>query len=213
MNRSTFLCLAVLFAASVQAAGLPEKGWGLLLGGSIIDSDLAGDRDDDFNLVIGIRYSRPLGITTNFFGDFTYADIDGNRLGIGDSSITTLRGGMEWLFFTKPDYSWFVSGGLGAANVNTDDGPDFTRPLLSVGIGQAWPLGSDNAFRWEIRADQTFGNDSLPNDGLTNYQALFGYSWGTGAPLDTDGDGVPDRKDQCSQTPSGTRVDTKGCPM
>lgn len=33
------------------------------------------------------------------------------------------------------------------------------------------------------------------------------------APLDSDGDGVPDNLDQCPGTPAGTRVDEKGCPL
>ena len=212
-KRLPVLGLAVLLAVGAQAAEAPDKAWGLLLGGSWIDGDMSGNKDDETSPVIGIRFSQRLGTSTNFFGDLTYTDVDGNRLGVGDGSITTLRGGMEWLFYTRPDYSWFVAGGVGASNVNTEDGPDFTRPLLSVGVGQSWAVGPDDAFRWEIRADQSFGNDSLPNDGLTNYQAIFGYSWGLGAPLDSDGDGIPDRRDECPQTPAGGKVDMKGCPL
>jgi OOP family OmpA-OmpF porin len=207
------LGLAALFASSVQAANLPEKELGLLLGGSWVDSDMTGSKDDEVNPVIGIRYAQRLGTSTNFFSDLTYTDVDGNRLGVGDGAITTLRGGMEWLFAQQPGYNWFLAGGLGAIHVNTDDGPDFTRPLLSVGVGQAWAVGTNDAFRWEVRADQSFGNDSLPNSSLTNYQALLGYSWGIGAPVDTDGDGVPDRNDQCPGTPKGAKVDAKGCPL
>lgn len=32
-------------------------------------------------------------------------------------------------------------------------------------------------------------------------------------PVDTDGDGVPDDVDQCPDTPHGTKVDVKGCPL
>jgi len=32
-----------------------------------------------------------------------------------------------------------------------------------------------------------------------------------GCPLDSDGDGVPDYKDNCPGTPAGTKVDPKGC--
>ena len=34
-----------------------------------------------------------------------------------------------------------------------------------------------------------------------------------GCPLDSDGDGVPDSRDQCPGTPAGTKVDAKGCPL
>jgi OOP family OmpA-OmpF porin len=36
---------------------------------------------------------------------------------------------------------------------------------------------------------------------------------GSGCPLDSDGDGVPDYLDKCPGTPSGTSVDEKGCPL
>lgn len=34
-----------------------------------------------------------------------------------------------------------------------------------------------------------------------------------GCPLDTDGDGVPDHLDRCPNTPRGVAVDAKGCPV
>ncbi|MHB0775589.1 OmpA family protein [Halomonas sp. WWR20] len=34
-----------------------------------------------------------------------------------------------------------------------------------------------------------------------------------GCPLDTDSDGVPDYQDQCPGTPAGVEVDAKGCPL
>ena len=40
-----------------------------------------------------------------------------------------------------------------------------------------------------------------------------GLTFALGAtPRDTDGDGVPDRKDKCPGTPMGATVDSKGCP-
>ena len=34
-----------------------------------------------------------------------------------------------------------------------------------------------------------------------------------GCPLDSDGDGVPDYRDQCPGTPAGVEVDAQGCPL
>ncbi len=203
--------VVTLVGATARAAEMPERELGLLLGGGWADQDLVGGQDDEVNPLFGLRYGQRLGTATNFFGDLVFGPYDGNR--VGDADVTTLRGGLEWLFSRQQRYNWFLSGGLGVMNVNTDSGPDFTRPMASLGVGQAWEVGANDAFRWEVRADQSFGNDTLPNSGLTNFQALLGYSWGLGAPLDSDGDGVANRMDQCPNTPSGARVDARGCPL
>jgi OOP family OmpA-OmpF porin len=205
--------LAALGGATVNAAEMPERELGLLFGGGWADQDLVGGKDDEVNPLFGLRYGQRLGTSTNFFGDLVYGPHDGNRAGVGDADVTTLRGGLEWLFSKQQRYNWFLAGGLGVMNVNTDNGPDFTRPMASLGVGQAWEVGANDAFRWEVRADQSFGNDSLPSSSLTNFQALLGYSWGLGAPLDSDGDGVANRQDQCPNTPAGAKVDAKGCPL
>jgi OOP family OmpA-OmpF porin len=205
--------LAALGSATAYAADVPEREVGLLLGGGWADKNLVGSKDDEANPLFGLRYGQRLNDDFNFFGDLVYGAYDGDLAGVGDADVTTLRGGLEWLFSKQQKYNWFLSGGLGLINVNVDGSPDFTRPMASLGVGQAWPVGANNAFRWEVRADQSFGNDSLADAGLTNFQALLGYSWGLGAPLDSDGDGVIDRKDQCPNTPKGAKVDTKGCPL
>jgi OOP family OmpA-OmpF porin len=211
------LGLAAFFAGTVQAATMPEKEVGLLLGGTWLDNDATG-HENELNPTFGVRYGQRLGTSTNFFSDLTYTPYSwkyGSGSGVsGDGDLYTLRGGMEWLFSKQPKYNWFLSGGLGGMYVNMDNGGDsFTRPLLSVGVGQAWEVGANDAIRWEVRADQSFGNGDLPNASLTNIQALVGYSWGLGAPLDSDGDGVIDRRDQCPNTPKGAKVDVKGCPI
>jgi len=165
--------------ATAHAAEVPEREVGLLLGAGWADKDLVGGKDGDANPLLGVRYGQRLGSDFNFFGDLVFGAYDGNRAGVGDADIITLRGGLEWLFSKQQRYNWFLSGGLGVMNVNTDNGPDFTRPMASLGVGQSWAVGASNAFRWEVRADQSLGNDSLPNAGLTNYQALLGYSWGS----------------------------------
>ena len=205
--------LVTLGGATAHAADMPERELGGLLGGGWADEDLVGDKDDEVNPLFGLRYGQRLNNGFNLFGDLVYGPYDGNRAGVGDADVTTLRGGLEWLFSRQQRYNWFLSGGLGLMNVNTDHGPDFTRPMASLGLGQAWEVGTNDAFRWEVRADQSFGNDTLPNSGLTNFQALLGYSWGIGAPRDADGDGVANRLDQCPDTPRGARVDPKGCPL
>lgn len=203
--------MAVLGGAA-HAADMPEHELGLLLGGGRADKDLVGGKDG-VRPLFGLRYGQQLNDDFNLFGDLVYGAYDGNRAGVGDADVLTLRGGLEWLFSRQQRYHWFLSGGLGLMSVNTGGNVDFTRPMASLGIGQEWAVGTNDAFRWELRADQSFGNGSLPNAGLTNVQALLGYSWGLGAPPDSDGDGVANRQDVCPHTPRGAQVDVHGCPL
>jgi OOP family OmpA-OmpF porin len=208
-----WLLAAAVTAGMAHAADMPDRELGVLLGGGWADEDLVGGKDDEVNPLFGLRYGQRLNDNFNLFGDLVRGAYDGNQAGVGDADVTTLRGGVEWLFSKQQRYNWFLSGGVGLMNVNTDGNVDFTRPMASLGVGQAWAVGDNNAFRWEVRADQSFGNDTLPNSGLTNFQALLGYAWGLGAPLDSDGDGVANRSDQCPNTPQGAKVDAKGCPL
>lgn len=202
-----------VLGGAAHAADMPERELGLLLGGGWADKSLVGGKDGEASPLLGLRYGQRLNDDFKLFGDLVYGAYDGDRAGVGDADVTTLRGGLEWLFSRQQRYNWFLSGGLGLMNVNTDGNVDFTRPMASLGIGQDWAVGANDAFRWELRADQSFGNSSLPNAGLTNVQALVGYSWGLGAPLDSDGDGVANRRDACPHTPSGAQVGARGCPL
>lgn len=215
-HAAWLLASLALSAGMVNAADMPQRELGLLLGGGYVDGDMTGDGADRVHPILGVHYGQRLGTMTNLFGDLTYTSVDGKRSSVGDGNLLNLRAGLEWLFSQQDRYDWFLSGGLGLMNMHSD-GPDFTRPLVSVGIGQAWEMGVNDALRWEVRADQSFGNGDLPdrtgNSGLSNVQALVGYSWGLGAPLDSDGDGVPNRMDPCPNTPAGAKVDSKGCPL
>jgi len=205
--------LLTLGGSTAQAAEMPERELGLLLGGGWADKDLVGGKDDEVNPLFGLRYGHRLGYRFNFFGDVVGGPYNGDVPNIDDLGIVTARGGLEWLFAKGSHHDWFLSGGVGAMYVYVSEDDDFTEPMASVGLGQAWEVGANDAFRWEVRADHAFGNGDLPGNKLTNYQLLVGYSWGLGAPLDSDGDGVANRLDQCPNTPKGAKVDTRGCPL
>lgn len=56
--------------------------------------------------------------------------------------------------------------------------------------------------------------DGVPDDKDQCPDTLRGVKVdGRGCPLDSDKDGVPDYKDQCPGTPIGIKVDDKGCPI
>jgi len=74
--------------------------------------------------------------------------------------------------------------------------------------------GQHMLFRDDARLDGIAG----PQNGWFNkYDQYLQYSSGVtvnlGKAKDTDGDGVPDRKDKCPDTPQGVKVDENGCPI
>jgi OOP family OmpA-OmpF porin len=211
--------MATFGGGLAHAGDFANDELGLLLGGGWADEELVGGNDGDVNPIVGIRYGHRLSERFNFFTDVVGGPYNGDLPLIDDVGIVTGRGGLEWLFAKGANHDWFLSGGLGLMYVYLDENgtagleKDFYEPMASVGLGQRWEVGANDSIRWEARADHAFGDGDLPGNELTNYQLLVGYSWGLGTPPDSDGDGVPNRFDQCPGTPEGVKVDEKGCPL
>jgi outer membrane protein OmpA-like peptidoglycan-associated protein len=102
-----------------------------------------------------------------------------------------------------------------------DDDSDY---MMNWGAGAKYFISDDTALRMDLRHvldyhsdrdwDRSSG-DSLDN----NFLASAGLYWQFGgpalpppAPLDSDGDGIPDLRDKCPDTPLGVMVDAVGCP-
>jgi len=62
----------------------------------------------------------------------------------------------------------------------------------------------------------TVNNDNFLGDFFNKYDRYMQFSAGLtanfGKSKDTDGDGVPDRRDKCPDTPTGVKVNATGCP-
>ena len=68
--------------------------------------------------------------------------------------------------------------------------------------------------RDDDRLDGVSSGSSNFTDKYDRYmQFSAGLTANFGRPKDTDGDGVPDRKDKCPDTPAGVKVDVVGCPV
>ncbi|WP_179222923.1 OmpA family protein [Pontibacter ummariensis] len=62
-----------------------------------------------------------------------------------------------------------------------------------------------------IGQDKIDGYDTGDNDRFLMHNVGLGFNLGRAA--DADGDGVPDRRDDCPNTPTGVQVDKRGCPI
>jgi len=56
-------------------------------------------------------------------------------------------------------------------------------------------------------------NDIMSPEGMADFVKRVFLAKGSGEPLDSDGDGVPDHLDKCPNTPRGVKVDAVGCPL
>lgn len=95
------------------------------------------------------------------------------------------------------------------------------RKGFNVAAGLKLHFSPRVALRLEAR-DMIYKWDDTQkaNGASTKTQSSFAYTaglmftlGGTSTFVDTDGDGVSDKKDQCPNTPAGCVVDSKGCPI
>ena len=108
----------------------------------------------------------------------------------------------------------FLTAGFGTTQIKPSVGESQNQGGIEAGGGLRFWLTDALGLRLEMRAINYKHDD--PVDGklsITHLVAGGGVVFAFGAKgRDTDGDGVPDRKDKCADTPHGARVDETGCP-
>jgi outer membrane protein OmpA-like peptidoglycan-associated protein len=119
----------------------------------------------------------------------------------------------------------FLSGGFGfgTGTLSNASGAGVTFPgnntdhvegLLDLAAGWQFPVGENMGLRLEARNLLWIPDDGIESADLNYliFGGAFAFNFG-GKPKDADLDGVPDKKDACPNTPSGAKVDAKGCPI
>ncbi len=204
---------AALGAPIARAADEPDGEFGVLAGAGRADNTLTGGGNKT-GAILGLRWASRLCPQWNWFADGVYSQYD-HESSADPAKLFEARTGLEYYFVHHPDgVHWFLSGAAGFGDAKEPVGFEGTGgPLLSAGIGLA-QLTSGGGPRAEFRVERLFGSSIS----ATNLQVLLGWSFGLfgkkeNADIDSDGDGVPDRLDDCPNTPHGAKVDSHGCPI
>lgn len=184
-----------------------------------------------FQLSAGKAINRYWGFELSAFGH----NYDGRN--DGDRSFRDYGGKLDGLFFYDRDPRFAPYFGIGVGGIRTDvknSGLESTDPFADVGVGfmkYFTVAGTDLGFRGDLRyrriffSDDAFGNKGVDDLGEAILNVGFVMPLGpkpapaappaaesTACP-DSDGDGVCDTNDLCPETPKGTPVDAKGCPV
>lgn len=220
------IAMVALLSASLAAAGGGEQGdweFGPYAGFSWLDdfeheeSGVALKPDDE--VLYGIRVGYFLHSRFSVEGSYqrmsTQSQLAGN-LGLSDVDLDFESARFNFLmnFRAGTKVRPFLTLGAGSESVKADDADvlDQSDIGLNGGFGIRWFTGRRFAFRFDGRyVSYVVGElDNRQN----NLEATLGLVWtlGGGPPPDSDSDGVPDRDDDCPETPVGATVDARGCP-
>ncbi|HEX8461032.1 MAG TPA: OmpA family protein [Segetibacter sp.] len=132
-----------------------------------------------------------------------------------------------YLFKEEAALAPFLVGGLGVSHVKSKaysststagakiiDGE--TKPSLVLGAGVFFRFSDAVGLELSSIFNRPFYDawDGVVRGGNDIYLAhSAGLIFSLKKPVDTDKDGVSDKKDQCPNTPAGVAVDSKGCPI
>jgi len=211
--------LAACAALLVPVSGFTAPhSWdvGPLVGIHFPDDEMTGHGPDadDSAIMGGLRVGYGWYDHLAPFADVTFASV-GTERDAGDVTRLALRAGAEVLYPSAAEkFQFFLAPAIGFLNTGWEDADGNKNSFLSFGIGSRWQIRPNGQLRWEFRHDDTFLRLSELDRDIQNAEFLVGYSFlfGGEPQADADGDGVPDARDECPNTPSGVKVDKRGCP-
>lgn len=225
MDRKTLKALSLALAigaagAAATAASADEGRFYIAPGVQWMDFDSDRQSRDETGYNLGIGY----GLSDNLSTELTYSRISMNTLA-GRDRLRSIRLDLLYKFDNKIGaLSPYFVGGLGDADLNA--GKDTT---LNVGAGFSYRLNDVAEWRTAARtfygiADRTFDlgietgmvfhlGSAAPAARVEPSAAAPVSAPAAAVVADADGDGVPDSRDACPDTPRNYAVDARGCPI
>ncbi|MBU2099404.1 MAG: OmpA family protein [Gammaproteobacteria bacterium] len=216
MDRMTFKALTLALAMgatgfAAQSASADDGRFYIVPGLQWMDFDSQRQSDDELGYNLGIGY----GLTDNLATELTYSRINMNT-SFGRDRLRAYRLDLVYnLDNTIGTLSPFFVGGIGDTKFDTDKD-------TTINLGAGLRHRFNDRVEWRAAARTFFGFD----DGTYDIGIDTGLVFHLGAApaprveasappvvADSDGDGVPDDRDACPNTPRNYAVDERGCPI
>ena len=128
-------------------------------------------------------------------------------------NITMYHLDLLYHFMPESKFNPFITAGYGAAHYSPKIN-DKNMSIVDFGVGAKYWIADNVALRADIR------DNMVVDQQIHNVEATAGVVFAFGGkskdepcPLDSDRDGVLDKRDKCPGTPSGVAVDKHGCPL
>lgn len=203
----------------------------------LFDSDQKEGLEDTagYALGLGYRFTKAIGLEAHY-GRTEPNFEDGP--GDGRDSRLTLDG--YYTFNADGKFSPYILAGGGQENQAYEGDANFESTIANVAVGAFYRFNQYVALRAEVRDVYNFdieSNDQIVGLGIEFSGGDGGSSQTSASPepqpepeqqveqaaaaaapvvaavVDSDGDGVADVADKCSESPAGVQVDADGCPL
>jgi len=224
MGRNTFkalslaLLMGMLLVPAVESVA-DEGQFHLAIGGQRLTFDNQRQSANDSSYTFGLGY----GVSSNWDAEINYSKMN---LGKGLDRDDLDQWGLDFIYSSDTRYAdrWvpYVVAGVGHNRFNVD-----RQTLITAGMGVKTEISQGIDWRTGIRSYYDFDDKTLDMGIETALVFKFGTPTQrsavepTPAPVavqpaapaivDTDGDGVPDNRDECPNTPRNHVVDERGC--
>ena len=216
--------VAIVWLTSTAQAGIREGAFSL--SPMVGYYGFEGDQNVDDGVVGGLAFGYNISKRWAAELEARYVDTDIEQKGMADADLEVWSVGMNALYHFNPDGRFvpYLSAGFGIMYFDGDDYDVDSDYMMNWGVGAKYFVGDNTALRADLRHIVDFHSDrewdrTSGDDIDHNYMATVGLFFQFGGPplspptpVDSDGDGIPDLRDKCPDTPPGIMVDAVGCP-